>query len=324
MDIAAEQDEHLLVAIPGNPVPDGAVAGHVVTPDGMRLRYARFPATGRPLRGTVILLHGRNECIEKYFETIVEFSGAGYECATFDWRGQGGSTRMLRDPGKGHVDDFDGYVSDLEQVFTDVILPDCRAPFHILAHSTGALVALLASDRMVNRIRRMVLASPLLELSHPPLSQRGIAVLARFLTMIGLGTMYMAGGKRPREIAPFMGNKLTSDYDRYMRNATLYDRHRELALGGPTAGWVNAATRAIDEVRDPEFIARLRIPALLVAAGADEIVPLHAVEDFGRRMRSGSCITIDGARHELMQEADVYRSPFMAAALAFFDGGAPA
>ena len=31
-------------------------------------------------------------------------------------------------------------------------------------------------------------------------------------------------------------------------------------------------------------------------------------------------VTIDGARHELMQEADIYRAPFMAAALAYFTG----
>ena len=321
MDVATRQDEPLLIDMPDNPQPAGAVAGHVETQDGIRLRYARFAATGRPLRGTVIILHGRNECIEKYYETIAELSAAGYECATFDWRGQGGSSRLLRDPFKGHVDDFGAYLTDLEQVFADVVLPDCRAPFHILAHSTGALIALLASDRMVNRIRRMVLASPLLELSHPPLAQRHIAVLARLLTMAGLGTMYMAGGKRPREIAPFMGNKLTSDYDRYMRNGALYHAHRELALGGPTAGWVNAAVRAIEQASSPEFIAGLRIPALLVAAGADQIVPLSAVEEYGRRMRSGSCITIDGARHEIMQEADAYRAPFMAATLAFFGSG---
>lgn len=320
MDVAARQEDHLLVEIPGNPVPAGAVAGHVVTADGLKLRYARFPATGRPLRGTIILLHGRNECIEKYFETIVELSAAGFECATFDWRGQGGSSRMLRDPSKGYVDSFEAYVSDFEQVFADVILPDCRAPFHVLAHSTGALVALLASDLMVNRVRRMVLASPLLELSHPPFSQAMVGGLARFLTMIGLGTMYIAGGRRPREIAPFTGNKLTSDYARYMRNGILYEKHRELALGGPTAAWVNAAVQAIREVSDPEYIAGLRIPTLMAAAGADQIVPLRAVEEYGQRMRSGSCITIDGARHEIMQEADIYRAPFLAAALAFFTG----
>ena len=63
---------------------------------------------------------------------------------------------------------------------------------------------------------------------------------------------------------------------------------------------------------------------LLLTGGADQIVPLRAVEDYGRRMRSGSCLTIDGARHELMQEADAYRAPMMAAMLAFFDGEAPA
>ena len=53
--------------IPGNPVPDGATAGFLTARDGMRLRYARFGAIGRPLKGTVIILPGRNECIEKYF-----------------------------------------------------------------------------------------------------------------------------------------------------------------------------------------------------------------------------------------------------------------
>ena len=32
-----------LVSIPANPVPEGAVTATIKTPDGVSLRYARFP-----------------------------------------------------------------------------------------------------------------------------------------------------------------------------------------------------------------------------------------------------------------------------------------
>ena len=58
-----------LLSIPANPVPEGAIAGTIGTPDGVTLRFARWatPADGR---GTVCVFTGRGEYIEKYFETV--------------------------------------------------------------------------------------------------------------------------------------------------------------------------------------------------------------------------------------------------------------
>ena len=119
--------------IPGNPLPERATGGFLTARDGLRLRFARFAATGRPLKGTVIILPGRNECIEKYFETIRDFSARGLGSAILDWRGQGNSGRLLRDPARGYIDSFYDYVRDLEQFFEEIILPDCRGPFTSLA-----------------------------------------------------------------------------------------------------------------------------------------------------------------------------------------------
>ena len=73
--------------------------GFMTARDGLRLRYARFAATGRPLKGTVVILPGRNECIEKYFETIRDLSARGLGSAIVDWRGQGDSGRTAARPG---------------------------------------------------------------------------------------------------------------------------------------------------------------------------------------------------------------------------------
>ncbi|MDZ7823158.1 MAG: alpha/beta hydrolase [Ahrensia sp.] len=66
---------------------------------------------------------------------------------------------------RGHIDDFSQYAADLDLFFTDVVLPECRAPFYIVAHSTGSLAALYAAPMLANRVRRMMLCSPFLGFS---------------------------------------------------------------------------------------------------------------------------------------------------------------
>ena len=309
-----------LVETDNNPAPKHVDAGSFAAGDGCRIRYAVFKNDVAPRKGTVIILHGRNECIEKYFETAGELNNRGFHAATFDWRGQGGSGRLIGNPAKGYVDSFYDYVSDLEVFFEQLVLPDCPGPYFVLGHSTGSLVALLASPLLANRIERMVLCAPLLELASSRFSMRALSITAALLNNIGLGRLYMAGGPRPRESRPFRNNRLTSDPARYRRNAKLFEKAPHLGLGGPTVAWVDAFCRASAAVTDPDFVANLRIPVLIVAAGGDQVVSNGAIERFARRLRSGKRITIDGAEHEILQEADAYREQFLAAFDAFVPG----
>ena len=102
-----------LVSIPANPVPEDVVSGTIKTPDGAELRFARWaPPAGR--KGTVCVFPGRSEPIEKYFETVRDLRERGFAVAMIDWRGQGHSSRRLRDPRKGYVRDFADYEIDVE------------------------------------------------------------------------------------------------------------------------------------------------------------------------------------------------------------------
>ncbi len=305
---------------PGNPMPENASAGMLTMPDGRRIRYAHFKATARPLKGTVVILQGRNECIEKYYETVRDLSARGFGAALFDLRGQGGSDRILADAERGHIGDFDDYARDIDPFFRQIVLPDCRGPYYVLAHSTGALVALLAAPRLQSRVERMVLSSPLLGLPDGTLSAPNASRLASLMHAFGLGAAYISGGPREREPTPFERNVLTSDPVRYARNVDIHRWYPEFALGGVTASWVRAAFRAAARVNDPDYAAALRIPVLVVAAGAEEVVDPAATERFGRRLRAGRVLTVDGARHELLQEADIFREQFLAAFDAFIPG----
>lgn len=306
--------------IPGNPTPKKATGGFFTARDGKKIRYAHFAATGRPLKGTVVILPGRNECIEKYFETIRDLSGRGLGSALIDWRGQGDSDRLIRDRQRGYVRSFSDYAKDLEQFFEEVVLPDCRDPYYMLAHSAGALIALLAAPSMVNRVRRMVLIAPFLALPGQPVSMKTVYRVTSLLCLLGLGRLYAAWGPRKAGGTPFEENKVTSDPVRYGRNTLLYETWPQLALGGPTVKWLRAASKAAEAVRKPEFMARINLPTLVIAAGADRVVSTRAVEDYARRLRLGSLLTIDGAAHEILQEADLYREQFLAAFDAFVPG----
>ncbi len=310
----------LLYPTPGNPVPDNASAGFLTARDGRKIRYARFAPTGRPDNGTVVLLQGRNECTEKYFETISDLSAKGLGVATFDWRGQGGSDRLLRNPQRGYVKSFRDYVADLEQFFEEVVLPDCRGPYYILAHSTGALVALLTASSMVNRVQRMVLLTPFLGIPGQRVSMARIRFITTLLSLLGLGRLYAAWGPRPKQSIPFDRNNVTSDAVRYRRNTAIYETHPELALGGPTIRWLRAASSAAVAVSKPEFTASVRISTLIIAAGADNVVSTKAITSYARHLRLSSLLTVDGARHELLQEADLYREQTLAAFHAFIPG----
>jgi lysophospholipase len=304
-----------------NPTPENAQGAYFEGRAGKRIRFALFGATARPHKGTVLLLSGRNEFIEKYFETIGDLQKRGFDVAIKDWRGQGRSDRLLRNRERGYVVSFWDYVADLEQFFQDHVLPDRRGPYYILAHSTGGLIALLAAPAMANRIRRMVLSAPLLSIRGFPISMRTISHLTRTLRMIGLGRLFATGGRRP--LVSFAANRLTSDLRRFERNIALVETFPELGMGGPTVAWVSRVCEAIDTVSEPDFMAKIHIPILFVAAGADEVVSTPAIEAFARGLRSGSIVTIDGARHEILQEADRYREQLLAAFDAFVPGSDP-
>ncbi|CCV05493.1 Lysophospholipase [Mesorhizobium metallidurans STM 2683] len=306
--------------IPGNPIPENAAGGFFTAHDGKKIRYGLFAAAARPMKGTVVVLTGRNECIEKYFETIRDLTGRGLGVATLDWRGQGDSDRLIGDRQRGYVRSFFDYTSDLEQFFEEIVLPDCRGPYYILAHSAGAVITLLAAPSMVNRVRRMVLIAPFLTVPDLPVSITTVRRVCTLFCYLGLGRLYAAWGQRPKETAPFATNKVTSDPERYRRNTFLYEAYPQLALGGPTIRWLKAAAEASEIISDPDFMARIQVPLLVIAAGADQVVSTRAVEAYTRRLRLGSLLMIDGARHEILQEADLYREQFLAAFDAFIPG----
>src|SRR5690349_5027806 len=178
-----------LVSIPANPLPDKAVSGVVKTPDGVNLRYARWePPPGR--KGTVVILQGRAEFIEKYFETARDLRARGFAVATFDWRGQGLSDRLLSDRRKGYVRSFDDYAVDLDAIMNAVVLPDCPPPIFVLAHSMGAAILIQTCRSGRRWFDRAALSAPMIRLPLGAFSRFAVPFV-RFMRLAGRGSAYV-------------------------------------------------------------------------------------------------------------------------------------
>lgn len=308
-----------LISIPSNPVPPGVVTGEIIAADRVRLRFARWmPETG--LKGTVAIFPGRAEFIEKYFEVVRELRARGFAVAVLDWRGQGGSQRLLSNRRKGHVRRFSNYLSDLDAFAREVMLPDCPAPHFALGHSMGGAVLLHAVLGGRRWFDRMVLCAPMLGLDVVPLPELSRGAVAT-LAGLGLGRAFVPGGSaRPVTEMPFAGNPLTSDEARFNRTAEVVRAGPELALGAPTVGWLNAAFGAMAELERPEAMARIRQPLLMVAAGMERITSNAAIERLSARLIAGAHVVVPAARHEILMERDIFRAQFWAAFDAFIPG----
>jgi lysophospholipase len=308
-----------LISIPSNPVPEDVVSGTIKTPDGAELRFARWaPPANR--KGTVCVFTGRSEQIEKYFETVRDLRDRGFAVAMIDWRGQGHSSRRLRDPRKGYVRDFADFEIDVETFVQQVVLPDCPPPFFALAHSMGGTVMLRVAHAGKRWFDRMVLSAPMIDLPGRTTSLPARALL-KTMRLMGMGGRYVPGGSdRITGLDPFINNPLTSDPVRYARNAAILEEDSTLGLASPTVAWADSAFRAMHTFKGMNYPSEIRQPILMLAASSDTVVSTAAIEEFAYHLRAGSHLVIAGSKHEILQEQVRYRSQFWAAFDAFVPG----
>ncbi|MBP2313211.1 alpha/beta fold hydrolase [Azospirillum soli] len=292
--------------------------------DGTRLRTARWQAgrqtaDGTP-RGTVLLLNGRSEFVEKYAETAGELQTRGFQVVSFDWRNQGLSDRPLANRQIHHLDSFDTLVDDLDAVFERVVRPVAVGPVVLMGHSMGGLVATLNLARHPERYRAAVLSAPMYDIFTGPVPRSAAVWLAERFCGWGRAEAYAFG---QRDYDPVEGlftpaNAITSDPRRYAVYHDAFRERPELRLGGVSFGWVRAALRAAGRLREAP-LERVTAPVLLLSAPRDAVVRAEAHRAVAARLPNAVLKEYLDAKHELLMERDDIRDRVWADIDAFLD-----
>ncbi|HXI88163.1 MAG TPA: alpha/beta hydrolase [Parvularculaceae bacterium] len=273
---------------------------------GGKLRAATF--TAHNALGGVVLMAGRVEFIEKYFEVIGDLQARGLSVATMDWRGQGRSERLLADPLKGHIDSFATFKNDLRLFTEEVARKRFSGPLFLLTHSMGGLPGLLLLADGYDAFSGAVLSAPMTRFFASPVMR------AYSKTVSGLACALGAGGARIPGVKEyslqFEGNLLTTDPKRHARFLAIQEAAPDALVREPTFGWVKSATDAIDSIHRPHAFDKLKTPVLIVSAEKDGLIDASDHQIIAAQSPLIECVTIKGALHELLMERDEIRDQF--------------
>ncbi len=264
----------------------------------------------------IVVVNGRIESCWKYQELFYDLFRKGYDIYSFDHRGQGLSDRLIDNQQMGHVEEFQNYLTDMNELIELFNLGRYQQRF-LLAHSMGGTVATrYIQTHPQHPFSAIALSAPMFGINIP-WQLRPIAItLTQVMTATYSKPTY-APGYSDYYPKPFEDNPLTQCEVRYRWFRDLYEQKPELKLGGPSTRWVWQGLMAAKQCI--QLTRQIKIPTLVIQGGLDKVVSNAAQVRFVTRLAktnpNSQILIINDAKHELLFEKDEIRNQALDAIL---------
>lgn len=328
----------------------------------VRIHHRGYVLPADKEKGAVVIVPGFTEGLVIYQEVIHDLLTNGWSVYIHDHRNQGFSTRLIegedgRD--KGHVDQFDRLVDDLDRFIAHVLrsredLARDKRPLVLLAHSMGGTVSALhlARQGAQTPFSAAAFVTPMMEPTVAPASSAswGDKALRRWchegsmpavFGWPGLSTTRVQGGnfeqewRRYREMLDRSAHPQTHSvvrHDlRWLNRASRCEGehcgHGDARVAGATLGWVDEACAGAAQARGVGA-ARINVPVLVLQGGEDTVVEPDAQQVFCDNVNAGKSADAPGrctgwrlpeSRHGLLVEIDRLRRPALVEILSFWE-----
>lgn len=291
--------------------------------DGWPLRRIDWIRPGKP-RGSLLFLPGRGDHYEKYLETLDQLADDGWCVTALDWRGQGGSQRLLADPNVGYIDDFSSWIADIKAFWVDWKAAG-PGPHVILAHSMGGHLVMRALVEGAVDPEAVALSAPMLGIQPMGMPYALHHAVVRMLTKLGdPARAAWKEGEMPGSPLNVRSKILTHDADRYADEIYWWQKRPDVKLGPPSWHWVERAVASTRALNEQGVLEGVKTPVLLMATTSDKLVDTKRVIRDAKRLPNAELLLFgDEAAHELLREVDAVRDRCMAAIRSFFDKHAP-
>ena len=283
--------------------PEGWTWASVTVKGAAPIRYG-VASPSVAARGQVLILTGRGEPAESYFELIGELIARRYIVWVLEGAGQGGSMRDRLVAHRAHAPSADVDVAALDQMVREVIRPKGEQPLVLIADDLGATTALRSLGRGL-AVSGAVLDIPALASPVDPAT----ASAAHAVQGMGLGRTPVFGVGAG---APPAGH----DPVRAGLPAAWAKANPGLKLEGATWGWVDAVDTAVQAARDPAALKRIKPPVLMTVGQGNNLAASAAC----KALPHCKLTAYPGGRGALHLEADAVRKPWLDEATALIDG----
>jgi len=295
--------------------PAGATFSDWRAADGWTLRRMDWPRPARSkARGSLLFAGGRGDFIEKYLEAFADWHRAGWNVASFDWRGQG---RSRGDIVGGNVDSFDPLVDDLAGLIEDW-RADRPGPHVAVGHSMGGHLLLRTIVERTPALDAAVLVAPMILPNSAPIPAGLAPSVADTMCRLGLRAQPIwkvpTGFKRPGSRRQLF---LTGSRERYEDELHWWREEPAFNLGAPSWGWMRAAFRSAETAFTRERLAGVALPILVIGTDRDRLVSPQAIRRVAGQLANATLHMYPDAAHEILREADPIRLDALARIDAF-------
>ncbi len=292
---------------------------------GVLIRSVFMPAAmldDTPLQ-VVIYVPGRTSCFENNEDLARRLTGRREDTSTkvavdfwsIDNRGHGKSGGRLehtngRHNQRCHIDSFDTYLTDLQTVIRETILPKYRGQevdFTLMGMSMGGNIVLRylqeheGEDDPLIRFKQAVVISPMVKFLTPGFPEIIAWGLAKIGTFLGFGQYYIPGhGERNLSDGAVRRYTGSHNQDDFLSQQAFYRRYPDMLTDGATYGWIKAAYESVTRL---QHMHQCSTPVVAFLAGDDRHVDAPAARVFLSKFES-HIYRYPGAYHVLTREPD--------------------
>lgn len=295
-------------------IPSAASESRWQAGDGWAIRRIDWPAPQAGAKGSILFLPGRGDFYEKYLETLAHWNDLGWHVTASDWRGQGDSGRLGKDPVTGHIDDFATWVEDLALLWKRW-KAETPGPHVLAAHSMGGHLALRTVAEGLADPDALILSAPMLGFTASLLPQAVMHQAAKAIRALGDPRRpAWKWSEAPGEVPEERAHLLSHDAERYADELWWRSQRPQLVMGPGSWGWVERAYASMRFLETPGLLEAVKVPTVIVATDDDKLVGWKAIARAAARL--GDCELVHfgkEARHEILREADSVRNRALAA-----------
>lgn len=301
----------VVCAIP--PIQTPLQIGTLETRDGVILRTGFWPKSSTiPARGTIVILEGMGGFLELYQETADILSAMGFDVYSFDWRGQGGSTRLTKISSLLHVENFELYLNDLSDFMLEKIKRTTKNPVFFLGISLGGHLSLRYAHDHHEELDGLILLAPMIKINTSPYPLAVAESLASCCVAVGQGERF-ALGFHPHDFkgcANKFDEKKHGDMSRYLDRCLKLSQNQHLAIGGPSFSWVAAAFDSCKKLCEDTYIEKITVPILMIISNHDHLVDKQAQRQICDSLSQCHAHFYEKAHHNILMDSDDVRNRF--------------
>ena len=255
--------------------------------------------------GTVIVLQGAGDSLERYADIFGGLSKRGYYVASFDWFGQDQSDTCESFRNKADKYDLKQHINDFDRFLHDVVYPGCPPPYYLLCYDMGCVIGLNAMDFINNQIDRILCVSPLL-------SPLGVSMDSLWhkinyqLCSLGLKRIEFSQD----------ANNVTQKFDQNGKSIEIQSIKKSFF----NRRWLSQYCKAIRTLEQRLQNNDLRVPTLFLLANHDKLSSENTAQQMCNNVRLVDYIKISGVDHDILHSSDKHLNQFWAVLDTFIPG----